>query len=50
MLHHMEVVTVVLYKVQRFRRVRVTAREDKVGYFALTSEEKKFLTMLIFQD
>lgn len=31
----------VLYKVERFVRVRVTAREDKVGYFALKSEEKE---------
>ena len=43
MLCHMEhvVVTVVLYEAWKFGRVRVTSREDKVGNFALRSEEKE---------
>lgn len=43
MLCHMEhvVVTVVLYETRTFKRVRVITREDKVGNFALHSEEKK---------
>lgn len=42
MLCHMErvVVTVVLYETWTFKRVRITTREDKVGNFALHSEEK----------
>lgn len=40
MLHYMEhvVITVILYETSKF--VRVTPREDKVGHFALHSEEK----------
>lgn len=34
-------VTVVLYKTQKFGRVKVTAREEKVGYFALKPKEKE---------